>query len=329
MEKTVHELAQWLEGRVEGDVGKAILGAAALEAAGDTELSFVDSQRSLPPALASRAGCLLAGPGLDLPGKTVIRVGNPRYCFARVLELFFPRPPLRPGVDRTAHIANNAMIPDSAEVGPQAVIGDGVKIGARSAIGAGCIVSDHAVLGEDCVLYPHVTLYSGVRIGSRVILHSGCVLGSDGFGYAFEAGRYYKMPQNGSVEIADDVEIGANSTVDRGTLGPTRIGRGTKIDNLVQVGHNVRIGENCVIAALTGISGSAVIEDGVVIAGQVGIGDHAHVEKGAVLGGQCGILPHKRIRAGQTVWGTPARPIREQLEGQALVARLPHLLKKR
>jgi UDP-3-O-[3-hydroxymyristoyl] glucosamine N-acyltransferase len=154
-----------------------------------------------------------------------------------------------------------------------------------------------------------------------VILHGGCVIGSDGFGYAREAGRYYKVPQIGTVEIADDVEIGANTTVDRGAFGPTRIGRGTKIDNLVQVGHNVQIGEHCAIAALVGISGSVIIEDNVVIAGQVGIGDHARIEKGAILGGQCGILPHKIVRAGQTVWGTPARPLREYLEQQAALTR--------
>jgi UDP-3-O-[3-hydroxymyristoyl] glucosamine N-acyltransferase len=155
-----------------------------------------------------------------------------------------------------------------------------------------------------------------------VILHSGCVIGSDGFGYARDAGQYHKFPQIGTVEIADDVEIGANTTIDRGALGPTRIGRGTKIDNLVQVGHNVQIGAHCAIAAQVGISGSVVIEDNVVIAGQVGIGDHARIEKGAVLGGQCGILPHKIVRAGQTVWGTPARPLREYLEQQAQLAKL-------
>ena len=322
MEKTVSDLARWLEGRAEGDVNRKILGVAALESAGDSDISFLESTRNLPQALESQAGCLLAPSGLNLPGKTVIRVHNPRYCFARVLELFFSPPPLRPGVHRTAQIGYGVKVTDETEVGPQVVIGDWVKIGARSSIGTGCVLGDHAVLGDDCVLYPHVTLYPGVQLGSRVILHSGCVVGSDGFGYALEAGRYYKLLQNGSVEIADDVEVGANSTIDRGTLGATRIGRGTKIDNLVHIGHNVQIGENCVIAAQTGISGSVVIEDNVVIAGQVGIGDHVRVQKGAVLGGQCGILPHKKVRAGQTVWGTPARPLREVLEQMAFLSRL-------
>ena len=309
-ETTVRELAQRLGGEPEGDLEKRLRGVGPLESAGATEVSFLESGRNAPQALASQAGCLLAPPGVALPDKTVIRVRNPRSAMARAVELFHPRPPRRPGIH------------------PTAVIGDRVEIGARSSIGAGCVVGEQGVLGEDCVLYPRVTLYPGVRLGSRVILHSGCVVGSDGFGYIFENGRYSKFPQAGSVEIADDVEVGANSTIDRGALGPTEIGRGTKIDNLVQVAHNVRIGEHCVIASQTGISGSVVIEDNVVIAGQVGIGDHARVEKGAVLGGQCGILPHKIVRAGQTVWGTPARPLKQHLEQQALVARLPRLVGK-
>ena len=328
IEKTVEELARWRGGEAEGDTQKALSGVAPLETAGEAEVSFLESERNRPQALASGAGCLLAPPGVALPGRTVIRARNPRYAMARVVELFHPRPARRPGIHPTAVIGDDVAIGADVEIGPYAVIGDGAQIGDRTSVGAGSIVGENAVLGEGCVLYPRVTLYPGARLGSRVILHSGCVVGSDGFGYVFENGRYYKFPQVGTVEIADDVEVGANTTIDRGALGPTRIGRGTKIDNLVQVGHNVLIGENCVIAAEVGISGSAVIEDNVVIAGQVGLGDHVRIEKGAVLGGQCGVLPHKTVRAGQTVWGTPARPIKEHLEQQALVARLPRLLEQ-
>ncbi|MEE8177223.1 MAG: UDP-3-O-(3-hydroxymyristoyl)glucosamine N-acyltransferase, partial [Acidobacteriota bacterium] len=274
------------------------------------------------------AGCLVAPPGLDLPGKTIIRARNPRYGFAQIIQVFSPPPPRRTGIHPTAQIGDNVTLGTELEIGPYAVIGEGARIGARSSIGAGCVLGENIVLGEDCRLYPRVTLYAGTRIGCRVILHSGCVVGGDGFGYVMEAGQYHKFPQIGVVEIADDVEIGSNSTVDRGALEDTRIGRGTKIDNLVQVGHTVQIGANCVVASQTGISGSSVIEDYVVIAGQVGLGDHVRVQKGAILGGQCGILPHKTVRAGQTVWGTPARPIREQLEQQALVARLPRLFRQ-
>ncbi|MBI4463743.1 MAG: UDP-3-O-(3-hydroxymyristoyl)glucosamine N-acyltransferase [Acidobacteria bacterium] len=326
--KTVQELAAWLGGEPEGDRAKVLSGVAPLESAGEGELSFLESERTLALASASQAGCLLVPPSVSLPGKTLIRVRNPRAAMARTVELFHPRPPRRSTIHPTAVLGDHVTIGADVEIGPYVVVGAGAHIGARCSIGAGCILGDEVALGEDCILYPRVTLYPGVKIGSRVILHSGVVIGSDGFGYVLEEGQFRKFPQVGTVEIGDDVEIGANTTVDRGALGPTRIGRGTKIDNLVQVAHNVQIGENCVIAAQTGISGSAVIGDYVVIAGQVGIGDHARIEKGAVLGGQCGILPHKIVRAGQTVWGTPARPLKEHLEQQALVARLPRLLRK-
>jgi len=323
--KTVEELARWLGGEPEGDLARPVTGAAALDSAGALDVAFLDSgdsDRNVRQALASLAGCLLAPPGVSLPGKTVIRVNNPRSAMARAVGLFHPAPPPRPGTHPTAVVGEGVALGAGVAIGPCAVIGDGAEIGARASIGAGCVVGEHSVLGEDCVLNPRVTLYPGVRLGSRVILHSGSVIGSDGFGYVFENGRYSKFPQAGTVEIADAVEIGANTTIDRGALGPTRIGRGTKIDNLVQIAHNVQIGEHCVIASGTGISGSVVIEDYVVIAGQVGIGDHARVGKGAVLGGQCGILPHKVVRPGETVWGTPARPLKEYLKQQALSARL-------
>jgi UDP-3-O-[3-hydroxymyristoyl] glucosamine N-acyltransferase len=316
------ELARWLGGEPEGDLARPLAGAAALETAGASDVAFLDSERNLRQALASQAGCLLAPPGVALPGRTVIRVRDPRAAMARVVELFHPSPPRQTGIHPTAVLGKEVRIGSDVAIGAYAVIGDRVVIGARSSIGEGCVVGERSAMGEDCVLYPRVTLYRGARLGARVILHSGCVIGSDGFGYVFEKGRYAKFPQAGTVEIGDDVEVGANTTIDRGALGPTRVGRGTKIDNLVQIAHNVQIGENCVIASQTGISGSVVIEDNVVIAGQVGIGDHARIEKGAVLGGQCGILPHKIVRAGQTVWGTPARPLKEYLEQQALTARL-------
>jgi UDP-3-O-[3-hydroxymyristoyl] glucosamine N-acyltransferase len=321
-ETTAEDLARALGGECQGEPGRILSGVAPLETAGEGDLAFLESEKNLPQASASRAGCLLAPLGVSIAGRTVIQVRNPRYAMARAIELFHPPPPLAPGIHRTAQIGDNVSIGEDVWIGPAAVIGDGSRIGARARIGAGCVLGEGVGIGEDCLLDPRVTLYAGAQIGSRVILHSGCVIGSDGFGYARDAGQYHKFPQIGTVEIADDVEIGANTTIDRGALGPTRIGRGTKIDNLVQVGHNVQIGAHCAIAAQVGISGSVVIEDNVVIAGQVGIGDHARIEKGAVLGGQCGILPHKIVRAGQTVWGTPARPLREYLEQQAQLAKL-------
>jgi UDP-3-O-[3-hydroxymyristoyl] glucosamine N-acyltransferase len=277
-------------------------------------------------ALASRAGCLLAPAGLPLPGKTVLRVRNPRYAMARAIAVLHPAQPAPRGIHFTAQIGEGAVIGEDVTVGAFAVIGESCRVGARTTVGAACVLGARSEIGEDCLLHPRVTLYPHSRIGARVILHSGAVIGGDGFGYAYEGGQYHKFPQIGSVEIADDVEVGANTTIDRGALGPTRIGRGTKIDNLVQVGHNVQIGENCAIASQVGISGSVTIGDHVVIAGQVGIGDHARIESGVVLGGQCGILPHKIVKAGdrpgEPLWGTPARPLREYLKQQAEMARL-------
>jgi len=200
-----------------------------------------------------------------------------------------------------------------------------VQIGDNTRIGAGCVMGANVVIGRDCELYPNVTVYSGVRIGDRVVVHAGAVLGSDGFGYVRDekTGRYEKFPQIGRLEIEDDVEIGANATIDRGALDVTRIGRGTKIDNLVHVGHNVQVGEDVVIAAQTGLSGSAVVKNNVVIGGQAGIADHVRIEEGAILGAQSGIPSKKIIRGkGVVFWGTPARPIREYLKQLAVLARL-------
>ncbi|PYX13027.1 MAG: UDP-3-O-(3-hydroxymyristoyl)glucosamine N-acyltransferase, partial [Acidobacteria bacterium] len=205
------------------------------------------------------------------------------------------------------------------------VIGEGVQIGSGSSIGAGSVIGAKVIIGNDCELHPNVTIYPGTRLGNRVVIQAGAVLGSDGFGYVRdkETGHYEKFPQIGRLEIEDDVEIGANSTIDRGALDVTRIGRGTKIDNLVHVGHNVQIGEDVVIAAQTGLSGSAVVQNNVVIGGQVGIADHVRIEEGAILGAQSGIPSNKIIRGkGIVFWGTPARPIREYLKELAVLARL-------
>jgi UDP-3-O-[3-hydroxymyristoyl] glucosamine N-acyltransferase len=210
-------------------------------------------------------------------------------------------------------------------VHPSAVVATGVEIGAGTSIGPGCSIGAGCRIGEGCVLHPNITLYENVKLGDRVVLHSGCVLGADGFGFVLTGGAYQKFPQIGSVEIGDDVEIGANSCVDRAALGVTWIGQGTKIDNLVHVGHNCRIGNHVVVAAQTGFSGGVVVEDYAVIGGQVGIGDKVRIESGAVLGSGCGILTSKIVRKGQVVWGTPARPLKQYLEQLANLARLPRL----
>jgi UDP-3-O-[3-hydroxymyristoyl] glucosamine N-acyltransferase len=225
-------------------------------------------------------------------------------------------------------IAADAEVSPSAEIDAHVVIGAGTRVGQRSRIGAGSVIAEGVQIGADCIVHANVTIYSGVTIGDRAVLHSGCVLGADGFGFVRSGDRYEKFPQIGRVQIGDDVEIGANSCVDRAALGVTEIGDGTKLDNMVHIGHNCSIGRHVVIAAQTGLSGGVVVEDYAVIGGQVGIGDKARIESGAVLGSGCGILTSKIVRKGQVVWGTPARPLKEHLEQLANLSRLPELRKQ-
>ena len=225
-------------------------------------------------------------------------------------------------LDFRQRAGEGAVIDSSAQIGPLVSIGDGAQIGAGSSIGAGCTIGNGVRIGAGCTFHPRVTIYPGVGIGDHVILHSGCVIGADGFGFVFSGGRYEKFPQIGRVEIGDRVEIGANSCIDRAALGVTSIGEGTKLDNMVHVGHNCRIGRHVVVAAQTGFSGGVVVEDYAVIGGQVGIGDKVRIESRAVIGSGAGILTSKIVRAGQVVWGTPARPLKEYLAQLAVLSRL-------
>jgi UDP-3-O-[3-hydroxymyristoyl] glucosamine N-acyltransferase len=232
------------------------------------------------------------------------------------------------GIHATAVLPSSATLGKNVFVGPYVVVEENASIGSGSVIEAFCFVGQGASVGTDCWLHPHVTLYAGARLGNRVELHSGVVIGGDGFGYVYGEGRQWKFPQIGSVEIGDDVEIGSNTTVDRGSLGATVVEAGAKIDNLVQVGHNVRIGEGSVLASQVGISGSCSIGKHVMIGGQAGFGEHASVEDGAIIGGQSGILPGKIVRAGQIVWGTPVRQLGKFKEQFAWSARLPELAER-
>jgi UDP-3-O-[3-hydroxymyristoyl] glucosamine N-acyltransferase len=323
----VAELADRLTSAWEGDGDLEICGVAPLESAGLREISFVGNRKAASAAANSSAGCLLVTG--DFPqGRTVIRVSDPRASFARVIGILYPPPRTTPGIHPTAVIASDAEIGDGVAVGPHATIGGGSRVGARSRIGAGCVLGAGVRLGDDCLLHANVTIYDHVIVGHRAVLHSGCVLGADGFGFVRTVDHYEKFPQIGGVEIGDDVEIGANSCVDRAALGVTRIGDGVKLDNMVHIAHNCQIGRHVVIAAQTGLSGGVVVEDYAVIGGQVGIGDKARIESGAVLGSGCGILTSKIVRKDQVVWGTPARPLKEHLEQLANLARLPELRKQ-
>jgi UDP-3-O-[3-hydroxymyristoyl] glucosamine N-acyltransferase len=233
-----------------------------------------------------------------------------------------PEPACKPGIHPSAVIALSAVVANDCTIGANVVIGERSTIGRGSRLMAGCVVGDDVTVGEFCTLHPNVTIYSHVRLQNRVILHSGCVIGADGFGFAFTGEHYEKFPQIGSVDIEDDVELGANTCIDRAALGTTRIGKGTKIDNMVHVGHNCTIGRHVVIAAQSGFSGGVVIGDYAVIGGQVGVGDKATIQSKAVVGSGAGILSSKIVRAGEPVWGTPARPLREHLRQLAMLARL-------
>jgi len=325
MSRTAREVAQHVGAQLEGDSEVYLTGVASPESAGAQDLIYVISPRHLKPAARSAARCVIAPPGLLLSGKTVLRAANPKLAFARAAAWLVLSPPVAQGIHPTALIAPTARLARGVAVGPYAVIEGDVQIGAGSEIGAFCFLGSSAQLGENCRLYPRVTLYSGARLGNGVIVHAGTVIGSDGFGYVFAEGKQWKFPQVGTVEIGDDVEIGANTTIDRGALDATRIGAGVKIDNLVQVAHNVTIGEHTVIAAQTGISGSSVVGKNVLLGGQVGIADRCHVGDGAMVGAQAGIITGKTIRAGQTVWGTPARPLSRCKQQYGWLARLPEL----
>ncbi|MGB7848555.1 MAG: UDP-3-O-(3-hydroxymyristoyl)glucosamine N-acyltransferase [Candidatus Acidiferrum sp.] len=325
MKLTAKGLAEKIGARVEGDGALELTAVAAPEHAGAEHLIYVEAAKHAARAVASAAACVIAGEEVALPGKTVLRSAQPKVAFAKAAALLMERTPIASGVHPTAIVAALARIGKGVGIGPYAVIGEdahignGTQIGAQSVVGAGCWI------GENCRIHPRVTLYSGVRLGNRVEIHSGAVIGADGFGYAFDGERYWKFPQGGMVEIGDDAEIGANATIDRGSLDDTRIGEGVKLDNLVHVGHNVQIGAHTVIAAQTGISGSSRLGHHVVCGGQVGIADHCTLEHGSIAGAQAGIPTGKTIRSGQTVWGTPARPLDKFKEAYAWFARLPEL----
>ncbi len=328
MKRTMKELADFLGCTLEGDSASIVSGVASPASARAEDLIYVESQRHLDRAAASAARCVIIPPGLFMPEKTLLRAANPKLAFARAAAWLLPPAPIAVGIHPTAVIAPSAKLESGAAVGPYAVIEEDVRIGAGTQIGAFCFLGRGARLGEGCRLHPRVTLYAGVLLANRVILHSGAVLGSDGFGYVAHDGTRLKFPQVGEVEIQDDVEIGANSTVDRGSLDRTQIGVGTKLDNLVHIAHNVRIGEHTVIAAQTGVSGSSVIGKNVLVGGQVGIADHCGIEDEAVVGAQAGIPSGKIVRSGQVVWGTPARPLDKFKNQFAWFSRLPELAER-
>lgn len=324
----VREIARLVGGETKGDKEKDITGVAALDAATERDLTFADGEAALRRAADSRAGCMLVPEGISVPGRTIITAANPRLAFIRAAESLHPPRLREAGIHPTAVIAADAHLAPGVYVGPYCVIESGVKVGGGTHLSSGVYLGEGVSLGARCVLHPRVSIYPGVQVGDRVVIHAGVVLGSDGFGYLYAEGRQHKFPQLGGLVVENDVEIGSNTTIDRGSLGTTRIGEGAKIDNLVQIAHNVRIGRHSVIAAQTGISGSAEIGDFVTLAGQVGVADHVRIEDGAVIGAQAGIPTGKAVRKGSVMWGTPARPLSEFKKMYAHLSRLPALAQK-
>jgi len=326
MKITVQELASVVNGRVAGDGETQIERISDLEQAREGEIAYLENEKFFAAAAESKASCLIVKDGLaeKFPNRTSIEVTNPKLAFSVIGAALHPAVRREPTIHPTAVIAENADIALTAYVGPNVCVGEHARVGPYTRLEAGVVLGANVSVGDECVLQPNVVLYDGVSIGNRVILHAGVCLGADGFGYVRHDLGYQKFPQIGTVVIEDDVEIGAHTTVDRAALGRTRIGRGTKLDNLVHVGHNCDIGERVVIAAQTGISGSVVIEDDAVIGGQVGFGDHTRVMSGAVIGSKAGILPGKIVRPG-VWWGIPVQPLDDYKRMNAHMNRLPQM----
>jgi len=333
--QTLAELMASLGGTLaHGSSTISILSVSSPEKAGATDLVFAEDAETARQALDSDAAGLVLKPGL-IPlysprssSLAVIEASYPRLWFAHAARLL-NLGQTSSGIHPTAFIGTHVVLAENVSVGPGAVIEESASIGQGSRIDAGAIIGPGVTIGDNCHIFPRVAIYHGTSLGNRVVVQAGAVLGGDGFGYVRDnaTGAYTQFPQQGTLVIEDDVEIGANSTIDRGALKQTRIGRGTKIDNLVHIGHNCDIGEDVIIVALTGISGSCTVGNGAVIAGQVGIGDHAHIGPGVILGGQAGVLSGKTVtndglKPGTVLWGTPARPLKQVLRELAVVARL-------
>jgi UDP-3-O-[3-hydroxymyristoyl] glucosamine N-acyltransferase len=331
---TLGELIDVLGGKlVAGDLALQVEGVNSVEAAGTAELVFAEDASSAAKALASQAGVVVLRGGVVesySAGKCVVEADQPRLWFARAAKLLAPKPRWS-GVHPAAIVGANVLLGEGVSVGACAVIGENASIGAGTRVEAGVVIGEGVSVGDECRIYPRAVLYPGTTVGNGVVVHAGAVLGADGFGYVRDksTGAYTQFPQQGTLVIEDDVEIGANTTIDRGALKATRIGRGTKTDNLVHIGHNCEIGEDVILVTGVGISGSCTVGNGAVLAGQVGIGDHAHIGAGVILGGQAGVLSGKTVtnegmgvKPGTVLWGTPARPLMQVLREQAVLTRL-------
>lgn len=326
MPLTAAEIAKHLDGEVLGDGAMQLTGFAPADKAKPGDLTFAENETYFLRAEQSAASAIMIDGPFTSAKKTLVRVPNARVAFAKVLPLFFPEPTFQPGVHPTALVSPAAHVDPSAHVGPYCVIGEQAKIGPRAVLHPGVYVGANCAVGPDTQIFPNVTLYPRTQIGLRVRIHAGCVIGSDGFGYVLDNGVHRKVPQVGYVVISDDVELGANVTIDRGALGPTTIGRGTKIDNLVQIAHNVAVGDHCLVIAQAGIAGSTKLGNYVTLAGQVGLAGHLKIGNKVTVAAQSGVMHD--IPEGEKWFGYPAQPDRNMKRQILAVQQLPELLRR-
>lgn len=319
--KTAQEIADYTGGTLRGRGDIEVHTVGSLKNAQAGALAYAE-QRYLDAVPATDASCVLVPSG-DFPGKTVIVVDQPRVAFANVAEWLLPREQPFEGVHATAIVADTAVLADDVAIGAWTVIEHGARVGSGTVVFPGCYVGRNCEIGRDCTVYPQVVIYPDVALGDRVVVHAGVVLGADGFGFVFDGSRQVKVPQVGRLEIGSDVEVGANSCIDRGALDDTLVNNGVKIDNLCQIAHNVRIGTHAIISSQTGIAGSSRIGDHAMLGGQVGVADYCRIDDHAIVGAQCGVPSRKRIPRGQVFWGTPARPLKDIKVQQANLSRLP------
>jgi UDP-3-O-[3-hydroxymyristoyl] glucosamine N-acyltransferase len=321
---TAGEIAAALRGEVIGEASVVLTGFTSADRAQAGDLTFAEKDSYFAAAEASAASAILVSGAFSSAKKVLIRVPNARVAAAKVLALFFPPEPVSPGIHPSASVAPTAQIDATTYVGPGCVVEAGVKIGARGVLKGGNHVGRGCEIGDDVCLYPNVVLYPRTQVGHRVAIHAGTVIGSDGYGYVFDEGRHLKMPQVGHVVLGDDVEIGANSAIDRGALGPTVIGQGTKIDNLVHVAHNVIMGRHCLIMGQVGFAGSTQLGDYCVIASQSGIAGHLKLGDQATVGAKSGVM--RDVPAKETVLGIPAAPDQQAKRQWIAIQRLPDLI---
>lgn len=326
MPYTVADIAKHVHGEVLGDPTAPISGFAPADSAKRGDLTFAETDAYFAAAEASAASAVLIAGDRTSATKTLIRVKNARIAFAKVLPLFYAEPVLEGQRHPTAIIPNSASVDDTAYIGPLCVIGEHCRIEARAILLGGSHLGDHCVVGEDTKLFPNVVLYARTQIGKRVRIHAGSVIGSDGFGYVFDAGAHHKVLQVGHTVIGDDVELGASVTIDRGAIGATVIGKGTKVDNLVHIAHNVQIGEHCIVVAQVGIAGSARLGNYVVLGGQVGIAGHLKLGNQVMVAGQSGVM--NDIPDGGKWLGSPAQPDRQTKREWLALRQLPDLLRR-